>query len=100
MPEPADDLFACILVVFRLLFPCRFEEFNAGNIRADDNQNVTTPSCYRFSTTYNQQRIIQAQTSRHTYSPVLANAVLPLAWLNTFKTLNPSLLMTPILAAC
>jgi serine/threonine protein kinase len=42
MPEPADDLFACILVVLHLLFPCRFDEFNAGNIRADDNQNPET----------------------------------------------------------
>ena len=42
MPEPADDLFACILVVLHLLFPCRFDEFNAGNIRADGNQNPET----------------------------------------------------------
>ena len=39
MPEPADDLFACILVVLHLLFPLRFDEFNAWNIRASDNQN-------------------------------------------------------------
>jgi hypothetical protein len=37
MPEPADDLFACILVVLHLLFPCRFDEINAGNIQADAN---------------------------------------------------------------
>ena len=42
IPEPADDLFACILVVLHLLFPCRFDEFNAGNIRADDHQNAET----------------------------------------------------------
>lgn len=42
IPEPADDLFACILVVLHLLFPCRFDEFNAGNIRPDDNQNSET----------------------------------------------------------
>ena len=42
MPEPADDLFTCILVVLHLLFPCRFDEFNAGNIRPDDNQNPET----------------------------------------------------------
>ena len=42
MPEPADDLFACILVVLHLLFPCRFDQFNAGNIRADYNQNSET----------------------------------------------------------
>jgi hypothetical protein len=42
MPEPADDLFACILVVLQLLFPRRFDEFNAGNIRADGNQNPET----------------------------------------------------------
>jgi len=42
MPEPADDLFACILVVLHLLFPCRFDEFNAGNIQPDDNQNPET----------------------------------------------------------
>lgn len=42
VPEPADDLFACILVVLHLLFPQRFDEFNAGNIRADDDQNPET----------------------------------------------------------
>jgi serine/threonine protein kinase len=42
MPEPADDLFACILVVLHLLFPCRFDEFNAGNIQPDGNQNTET----------------------------------------------------------
>ena len=41
-PEPADDLFACILVVLHLLFPCRFDEFNAGNIRPDGNQTPET----------------------------------------------------------
>jgi len=41
-PEPADDLFACILVVLHLLFPCRFDVFNAGNIRPDDSQNPET----------------------------------------------------------
>jgi hypothetical protein len=35
IPEPADDLFACILVVLHLLFPRRFDEINAGNIGAD-----------------------------------------------------------------
>jgi hypothetical protein len=42
IPEPADDLFACILVVLHLLFPSRFDEINAGNIRADDDQNPET----------------------------------------------------------
>ncbi|KAH9969287.1 hypothetical protein BGW80DRAFT_1335442 [Lactifluus volemus] len=42
MPEPADDLFACILVVLHLLFPCRFDKFNAGSIQADGNQNSET----------------------------------------------------------
>ena len=42
MPEPADDLFACILVVLHLLFPCQFDGFNAGNIRPDGNQNPET----------------------------------------------------------
>ena len=41
-PEPADDLFACILVVLHLLFPCRFDDFNAGNIRPDDSHNPET----------------------------------------------------------
>jgi hypothetical protein len=41
-PEPADDLFACILVVLHLLFPCRFDVFNAGNIRSDINENPET----------------------------------------------------------
>ena len=41
-PEPADDLFACILVVLHLLFPCRFDEFNAGNIRPHGSQNDET----------------------------------------------------------
>jgi hypothetical protein len=48
MPEPADDLFACILVVLHLLFPCRFDDFNAGNIRADDNQNPETSRVLRM----------------------------------------------------
>ena len=42
IPAPADDLFACILVVLHLLFPRRFDEINAGNIRADDDQNLET----------------------------------------------------------
>ena len=42
IPEPADDLFACILVVLHLLFPSRFDDFKAGNIQADDNQNAET----------------------------------------------------------
>ena len=42
LPEPADDLFACILVVLHLLFPRRFDEINAGNIRADGDQNPET----------------------------------------------------------
>ncbi|KAF8232031.1 hypothetical protein L208DRAFT_1466105 [Tricholoma matsutake] len=42
IPRPADDLFACILVVLHLLFPCQFDEFNTGNIRADGNQNSET----------------------------------------------------------
>jgi hypothetical protein len=41
-PEPADDLFACILVVLHLLFPCRFDGFNAGNIRPDESHNPET----------------------------------------------------------
>ena len=40
IPEPSDDLFACILVVLHLLFPCRFDEFNASKIQeAGDDQN-------------------------------------------------------------
>ena len=43
IPEPADDLFACILVVLHLLFPCRFDKFNASNIRpGDGDQNPET----------------------------------------------------------
>jgi len=42
MPEPADDLFACILVVLHLLFPCRFDEFNAGNVLPNGNLNHET----------------------------------------------------------
>jgi tRNA A-37 threonylcarbamoyl transferase component Bud32 len=42
MPEPADDLFACILVVLHLLFPRRFDELNVGNIRADGSSNPET----------------------------------------------------------
>jgi serine/threonine protein kinase len=42
IPEPTDDLFACILVVLHLLFPKRFDEINAGNIRADGDQNLET----------------------------------------------------------
>ena len=42
IPEPTDDLFACILVVLHLLFPKRFDEINAGNIRADGDQNFET----------------------------------------------------------
>jgi protein kinase-like protein len=41
IPEPADDLFACILVVLHLLFPRRFDDINAGNIRAGGNQPET-----------------------------------------------------------
>ena len=41
-PEPSDDLFACILVVLHLLFPCRFDEFDMGKIRADGDQNPET----------------------------------------------------------
>jgi hypothetical protein len=32
IPEPADDLFACILVVLHLLFPSRFNMFHQGSI--------------------------------------------------------------------
>jgi hypothetical protein len=32
IPEPADDLFACILVVLHLLFPSRFNIFYVGGI--------------------------------------------------------------------
>jgi serine/threonine protein kinase len=32
IPEPADDLFACILVVLHLLFPSRFNMFHVGSI--------------------------------------------------------------------
>jgi len=32
IPEPADDLFACILVVLHLLFPSRFDMFHMGGI--------------------------------------------------------------------
>jgi hypothetical protein len=32
-PEPADDLFACILVVLHMLFPARFDAFPASRIR-------------------------------------------------------------------
>jgi hypothetical protein len=42
IPEPADDLFACILVVLHLLFPRRFDEIDARNIRANDNKNPET----------------------------------------------------------
>ena len=42
IPKPADDLFACILVVLHLLFPRRFDEINAGNIRAEGDQNPET----------------------------------------------------------
>jgi hypothetical protein len=42
MPEAADDLFACILVVLHLLFPRRFDEFNASNIQANGDQNPET----------------------------------------------------------
>jgi serine/threonine protein kinase len=31
-PEPADDLFACILVVLHLLFPSRFDAFHVNRI--------------------------------------------------------------------
>jgi len=41
-PKPADDLFACILVVLHLLFPRRFDEINAGNIRTDGDHNSET----------------------------------------------------------
>ena len=41
-PKPADDLFACILVVLHLLFPRRFDEINVGNIRADGDPNSET----------------------------------------------------------
>jgi hypothetical protein len=43
IPEPSDDLFACILVVLHLLFPRRFDEFSASNIGAN-NQNPETLS--------------------------------------------------------
>ena len=42
IPQPADDLFACILVVLHLLFPRWFDEINAGNIQADGDQNLET----------------------------------------------------------
>jgi hypothetical protein len=42
MPKAADDLFACILVVLHLLFPSRFDDIHAGNIRADDDSNSET----------------------------------------------------------
>lgn len=42
IPKPADDLFACILVVLHLLFPRRFDEFNASNIRPNDVVNNET----------------------------------------------------------
>jgi Protein kinase domain len=32
VPEPTDDLLACILVVLHLLFPSRFDKFDVGSI--------------------------------------------------------------------
>jgi hypothetical protein len=32
VPEPADDLLACILVVLHLLFLSRFDKFDMGSI--------------------------------------------------------------------
>jgi hypothetical protein len=40
MPEPADDLFTCILVVLHLLFPSQFDDFNAGKIQANGVENA------------------------------------------------------------
>jgi hypothetical protein len=42
LPAPADDLFASILVVLHLLFPSRFDEFNAGEIQSDNEPNEET----------------------------------------------------------
>ena len=42
VPSPADDLFASVLVVLHLLFPSRFDEFNAGEIQSDDEANQET----------------------------------------------------------
>jgi len=41
-PEAADDLYASILVVLHMLFPRRFDDFNAGEIRSSADQTPET----------------------------------------------------------